>query len=215
MKTDLIFGNSPNKIYNILKKQIISGKYPAGKELKIQKISNEFKLSIVPVREAFRMLASEELIKLRTGKSPIIRELTTNQIFEINKIRLALEPLVLEDSIKYHTKYSIKNCLQIIKKDELTSDPLKKADLNNQFHMALLRPSKLKKMFDIISNQFEGITRFTHTMVIEKEFRIKAAHTEHLNIIESIQLKNNKEAKKLLREHIKDSTDRIRSVLTK
>ena len=65
MKTDLIFGDGPNKIYNILKKQIISGKYPIGGELKIQKISNEFKLSIVPVREAFRMLASDELIKLR------------------------------------------------------------------------------------------------------------------------------------------------------
>ena len=176
MKTDLIFGNSPNKIYTILKKQIISGKYPAGKELKIQKISNEFKLSIVPVREAFRMLASEELIKLRTGKSPIIREISTNQIFEINKIRLALEPLVLEDSIKYHTKNSLKTCLQIIEKDQATSDPFKKADLNNQFHMTLLKPTKLKKTFNIISNQFEGITRFTHSMVIEKEFRAKAAH---------------------------------------
>tara|TARA_Y100000590_G_scaffold50458_1_gene53207 strand:+ start:428 stop:1075 length:648 start_codon:yes stop_codon:yes gene_type:complete len=215
MKTDLIFGNSPNKIYSILKKQIISGKYPAGKELKIQKISNEFKLSIVPVREAFRMLASEELIKLRTGKSPVIKEITTNQIFEINKIRLALEPLALEDSIQYHTKDSINTCLQIIKKDQLTSDPLKKADLNNQFHMALLKPTKLKKLFDIISNQFEGITRFTHSMVIKKEFRLKAAHVEHLNIIEAIKIKNNKEAKKLLREHIKDSTNRIRSVLTK
>jgi len=215
MKTNLIFGNSPNKIYNILKKQIISGKYPAGKELKIQKISNEFKLSIVPVREAFRMLASEELIKLRTGKSPIIREISTNQIFEINKIRLALEPIVLEDSIKYHTKDSLKTCLQIIKKDQITLDPLKKADLNNQFHMALLKPTKLKKIFNIISNQFEGITRFTHSMVIEKEFRAKAAHIEHLNIIKAIQVKNNKKAIKLLREHIEDSTNRIRSVLAR
>ena len=40
MKTDLIFGDGPNKIYNILKKQIISGKYPIGKELKIQKIAD-------------------------------------------------------------------------------------------------------------------------------------------------------------------------------
>ena len=215
MKTNLIFGNSPNKIYNILKKQIISGKYPAGKELKIQKISNEFKLSIVPVREAFRMLASEELIKLRTGKSPIIREISTNQIFEINKIRLALEPIVLEDSIKYHTKDSLKTCLQIIKKDQITLDPLKKADLNNQYYMALLKPTKLKKIFNIISNQFEGITRFTHSMVIEKEFRAKAAHIEHLNIIKAIQVKNNKKAIKLLREHIEDSTNRIRSVLAR
>ena len=99
MKTDLIFGDGPNKIYNILKKQIISGKYPIGKELKIQKISDEFKLSIVPVREALRMLASNKLIKLRIGKSPIITGINEKDILEINRIRLALEPLALKDSM--------------------------------------------------------------------------------------------------------------------
>ena len=215
MKTDLIFGDGPNKIYNILKKQIISGKYPIGGELKIQKISNEFKLSIVPVREAFRMLASDELIKLRTGKSPIIKGLKEKEIFEINRIRLALEPIALEDSIQYHTKETINACLQIIKKDKNSSDPIKKADLNNQFHIALLKPTKLKRLFDIISHQFEGITRLTHIMVIKKKFRIKSAHAEHLNIIEAIQNKKNKEATKLLKEHIKDSTKRIHSLLPK
>lgn len=215
MKTDLIFGDGPNKIYKILKKQIIAGKYPIGGELKIQKISNEFKLSIVPVREAFRMLASDALIKLRTGKSPIIRGIKEKEIFEINRIRLALEPMALEDSIQYHTKETIKACLQIIKKDENSSDPIKKADLNNQFHIALLKPTKLKRLFDIISHQFEGITRLTHIMVIKKKFRIKSAHAEHLNIIEAIQNKKNKKATMLLKEHIKDSTKRIHSVLPK
>ena len=49
-------------------------------------------------------------------------------------------------------------------------------------------------------------------MVIKKKFRIKSAHVEHLNIIEAIQNKKAKEAKKLLKEHIKDSTNRIHSV---
>ena len=45
----------------------------------------------------------------------------------------------------------------------------------------------MKRLFDIRSHQFEGITRLTHIIVIRKDFQIKAAHSEHLNIVKAIQ----------------------------
>jgi DNA-binding GntR family transcriptional regulator len=51
-------------------------------------------------------------------------------------------------------------------------------------------------------------------MVIRKDFQIKFAHSEHLNIVKAIQDKKNSEAIKLLKGHIEDSTKRIKSLLS-
>ncbi len=69
--TLLNYGDGPRAIYEVLKQQIISGKLEAGSELKIMTLANELGVSIVPIREAIRILATEDLVVLRPRRSPI------------------------------------------------------------------------------------------------------------------------------------------------
>jgi len=58
-------------------------------------------MSRTPVREAINRLASEGLLKIIPGRGAIIAELTIEDFKEINDLRLVLEPLAAETSIKY------------------------------------------------------------------------------------------------------------------
>ena len=59
------YGDGPQAIYEEIKQRIITGELKGGSELKIMPLANDLGVSIVPVREAIRILAAEDLIILR------------------------------------------------------------------------------------------------------------------------------------------------------
>ena len=113
------YGDGPSAIYDQIKERILSGELHGGDEIKIQSLAEQLGVSIVPVREAIRMLASDKLIELRPRRSPVVAALDESELLEINQIRLALEPLVLVSAIDHHTPETINSCRRIVKLDEM------------------------------------------------------------------------------------------------
>ena len=140
MEQILKYGDAPKLIYGILKKRIIAGNLVAGSELKIMSLAKEMDMSIVPLREAIRMLAAEKLIELRPRRSPIVARIDENDLVEMNQIRQALEPLVLANAVPLHTDETLKSCRDILKRDSKSTDPWEKVELNKAFHLAILGP---------------------------------------------------------------------------
>ena len=82
----LNYGDGPQAIYEELKQRIISGQLAAGSELKIMPLAGELGVSIVPVREAIRILAAENLVTLRPRRSPVIA-LTSSPVKSVKPVR--------------------------------------------------------------------------------------------------------------------------------
>ena len=100
-------GDVPQLVYKHLKEQILSGELLAGEPVKIDQIREEIGTSIVPVREAIRMLAGEGLMEMRPRRSPIVAPLDFAEFADVATIRMALEPYLLKLATPNHTKESL------------------------------------------------------------------------------------------------------------
>lgn len=211
--TFLNYGDGPRAIYEALKERIISGELPAGSELKIMPLANELGVSIVPVREAIRILAAEDLIELRPRRSPVIAKLDQRDLVEINRIRRALEPLVLDDAVGRHSEGTLARCKVLLDEDRTCTDLWQKVELNKEFHLALLAPSVMRRTISIIADQYVGMTRITHVMVMKHPEMIDAHDAEHEAVFEAVRTRETARAVSLMEKHIDRATERVGALL--
>lgn len=214
MKQLVNYGDGPKVIYEILKRQIIAGELKAGCELKIMPLAKEMDISIVPLREAIRMLASEKLVELRPRRSPIIARLDVRDLIEMNQIRGALEPIVLADAVLRHTPDTLRECRDNVDLTRRTTNPWEVVELNKMFHLSLLGPSRLQRCLDIISNQYDGIARLSQFRVVLHRNQLGKLYVEHAAILDAVEARNVDLAVSLMNDHILSATDRAKTELT-
>ena len=209
----LNYGDGPRAIYEVLKERIIAGELEGGSELKIMSLASELGVSTVPVREAIRILAAEDLIILRPRRSPVVAKVDQRDLVEINRIRGALEPFVLEDAVPRHTQDTLAGCGSLLEQDRTCGDLWEKVELNRQFHLALLAPSPFDRTISIISDQYVGLARLTHFLVMNEPGLVDPHHAEHEAILNAVRETDVALAVTLLREHIDRATGRARDLL--
>ncbi|MBE1284533.1 MAG: FCD domain-containing protein [Rhodobacteraceae bacterium] len=214
MKSIINYGDGPKAIYEILKRQIIAGELKPGEELKIMPLAKEMDISIVPLREAVRMLAAEKLVELRPRRSPIIARLDVRDLVEMNQIRGALEPIILADAVERHTPKTLAACEKVLKRTLKVKDPWEMVELNKDFHLTLLGPTRMQRSLDIISDQYDGIARLTQFRVITHEDQLGKLHEEHARILEAAKRGDVDGAVAEMTRHIDQATNRAANELT-
>lgn len=81
--------------YRHLLTGIRTGRFRAGTRLIPEEIASEIGMSRMPVREAFRRLATEGLVLIRPNRGCVVAGLTTEEIYEVFEIRSVLEGLAV------------------------------------------------------------------------------------------------------------------------
>ncbi|MBN8236345.1 GntR family transcriptional regulator [Halobacillus kuroshimensis] len=95
------------RVASELRIRIIAGLIESGSKLSENQMATEFSVSRSPVREALKLLASENLIRLeRMGA--VVLELSEKEIQEIYDVRLLIETFVFERLVKMDTAELVK-----------------------------------------------------------------------------------------------------------
>lgn len=209
----LQYGDGPKAIYDAVKEKILSGELAGGSEVKIQALADDMGVSIVPVREALRMLASDGFIDIRPRRSPVVSSIELADVLEINQIRQALEPLALEAAVENHTPETLEACRAVVAEDEQAEDLWHKVELNRRFHLALLEPAAQPRVLRLIEDQYDGISRFAQFLVVGSGVFEGAPHREHQRLLEAVERRDAAEAVALMGEHLAASTERVRAAL--
>ena len=209
----LQYGDGPQAICGNLRMRILSGEISSGSELKIQALAEEFGVSVMPVREALRMLATEGLVELRPRRSPLVAMPDIAEILEINEIRQALEPLALASAIDGHSRKSLAACRRIVDADRECEDRWKKVELNRKFHKSLLETSKKSRLLQAIEAQYGTMSLLAQYLVVRDNFVVGMPHAEHEAILGAVEERNTEKAIALLRNHISQSSERLEKAL--
>lgn len=96
-----------------LRMRIISGMIESGTILSENKLAADFAVSRSPVREALKVLASENIIRLERMGAVVIG-LTEKEIEEIYDVRLLIETFVFERLVKMDTSELVKELSKIL-----------------------------------------------------------------------------------------------------
>lgn len=127
-------------VVEALREQILSGAIPPGERLVEGRLSEEFGVSRMPVREALRHLASEGLVTIEPRRGASVTSFSAEQMRELVEVRATLEGLNAKLAAKRHDEQQIAELSRILEEGTRlaeSDDVATTTRLNQRFHDAL------------------------------------------------------------------------------
>jgi DNA-binding GntR family transcriptional regulator len=190
-------------VFDTLKKRIISGEVEPGTELVISRISDEFSVSPIPVREALKTLASEGLVEIEPHKSAKVSEFNLEKLHQIITIRAGLEGYAARLAVLHINELHFKALENMVKnmKEAMQKEDIKSFNTNNlKFHRYLYQIPPYPMLYEMIIKVWDG-GKWTRSVFALSPIRMKKSIQEHTGILEALRDRDEDKVEKLVREH--------------
>ena len=182
----------------------MNGRYQENDELREAAIGEELGVSRTPVREAFRQLELEGLIRIVPNKGAYVTGISSSDVADIYEIRSLLEGLCA----RWATKRISKETIEEMEENILLSEfHLSKGhydqltELDNKFHMLLYEACESKMLIHLLKDFHQYVQKERQQTLSDTE-RSKASIAEHKSIMEAMRDGNAKLAEELADKHI-------------
>ncbi len=190
-------------VFDTLKKRIISGEVEPGTELIISRISEEFNISPIPVREALKTLASEGFVEIEPHKSAKVAEFNLEKLHQIITIRAGLEGYAARLAVLHINELQFKALENIVKnmKEAMVKEDAESFNTDNlKFHRHLYQIPPYPMLYEMIIKVWDG-GKWTRSVFAISPIRMKKSIEEHTRILEAIKDRDEDRVEKLVRDH--------------
>lgn len=193
-----------DKIYELLRKRIFNGNYKIGEKLVENDIATQMRVSRTPIREAFRKLETEGLVKHIPRKGIFVKGLDRQDIIEIYSIRSVLEGLAARSAAENISDKEIEKLKFLINNMQ---DALKKGEIEifksccSSFNEVIRNASKMPRLNKMIS-QLKEYTEETREVTLADNERRQDVFHEHDAIFAAIINNNPEKAEEVTKSHI-------------
>lgn len=148
--------NLSNQVYDYIIKSIIDGKLVFGQIVNIREIANELNISPMPVREAIKRLAFENIIQINPRSNCIIKVPKKKNVLELFEMRELIEVYALRKYFSNKIKRDFSYLRDLVKEmdsnKEESDDPIINRELINLdtlYHAEIVSLAKNKSMLKI------------------------------------------------------------------
>lgn len=197
------------RVLDVIRNRIVSGEVPADAVLNQSVLARELSVSRIPVRDAFRVLAAEGLLRIANGQGRVT-PMSVAELQEIYEIRGALEPLA--------TRIGLSNVgrAQIIVMERLMEEmhAAGEADdfpvwlhANASFHRQIYAQSNRWRMIETV----DRLTRETDRYLwLHRDAWVKGeVDEEHARILEAARAHDADEVESATLDHLRHAHDLI------
>ena len=140
--------------YETLRAQILSGVLAPGASLVQTTLAEQLNISMTPIREALRDLATEGLVTQSPHRGAIVTVVDVVDALEINAIRLTLEPRAAAEAVLVISDEDLRIAQQLHDRLATASDEEFIA-LNREFHAHLLAATPSRRLRGILTSLLE------------------------------------------------------------
>ncbi|EWG10290.1 GntR family transcriptional regulator [Cytobacillus firmus] len=187
------------KVCNVIREAIIRGDFKPGERLKQSDLAEKMGVSRMPVREAFRKLESEGLIKLEPHKGAVVKSISIKDIEEIYALRSELEKMAVYQSVDLLTDEDINQLSSLVAEMEKADDADTFVQYNIDFHRLLVKRCNWERLNSFIGTLWNGLPQQTPHLLTGQ---IETSNTEHRKILEAVVKKDKETAANIVSEHI-------------
>ncbi len=205
--------NEVNRAYTFLRDQTINFGFPPGERINEVKLASGLKMSRAPIREALNRLSVTGLVRFEPGKGFFCRRLSVNEVSELFEVRSDLELSAIEKICINAANKDIHDLYKkwlAIEKNESTLSVDSLVDIDESFHMGLLRLANNNERINFMKNINERI-RFVRQINLETNSRRKKFINEHTQIMEAIVNRDSKQAISLMNYHLGVNSQELKS----
>ncbi|SKA16886.1 GntR family transcriptional regulator [Consotaella salsifontis] len=199
-------------IYSDLKGRILSGELKAETRLKIRELATLYGSSDIPVREALKELAAENLIEMSPHKGSVVKNLSFKEMRDMLEVREVLEPLAAKLAAEHATPELVAALKAINAKCVWLAqegDYLEYSDANREFHR-LITESCGNDYINKIMSELLRVQLYTKTVFDLFPDIIESSLKEHREIIELIEHGSGDEVYNLILKHKRRAYNKLR-----
>ena len=205
------------QISSYIKKAIFEGKFLPGLRLKEDYIIKWLEVSRTPIREAFRLLEAEGVVKIISNRGVFVNLITVEELDDFFELRSVLELYCIR---KFISIFEEKNMHDL---EELTNDMIEsisKKDYSMYFNISLSfhryfitnsNNSSMNSIYSLIENSI----RCAQFVLDKSEAYYKRNIREHIQIIEAIKARDTNRAEDILRRHLETGYQIMKNNLMK
>ena len=203
--SDLI--SSVELVYQRTRKAILTGDYAPGSPLRLQELAARNGVSMIPVREALRMLESEGFVESVPNRGARVAPLSMDDMLDVYRTRITLELEALRQAVPNTTPAVLTKARRLNKKIVRQFEQKGYADYEDHraFHFTLYEPSGSKWLMRLIAIVWDHTERYRRQG--SSAVTPQSARVEHELIIERIEAGNVQGAIEALKLHLEHSVN--------
>jgi DNA-binding GntR family transcriptional regulator len=191
--------------YAELRRRILDGRLPAGARLLLRPLADELGVSVMPIRDAIRLLERDGLVTVNSHRSATVTEIARDAVVESVGVRMWLEVLAVREATPHHTAATLAAAERALADAERTAasgKALEYARANRAFHNALEAPASesLRALIDELWDRMWQARRSLSLFVLDPG-RIDGAQDEHRELYEAVARGDAEAATAAMAEH--------------
>ncbi len=195
---------------------ILAGEFNPNDKLGEAAIAERLKVSRGPVREAFRALSQEGLVRIEKNRGVSVRQVSVEEADEIYELRAGLDEMIGRLAAQRITKDQVKQLHGLINAME---EAARKRDvdtyypLNFKFHDTLASFTGNQTLLATYRRVVKELHLYRRQALARSQDSFQISIREHAEIVAALGNHDQKRAARLLFEHATESQHRLRDVV--
>jgi DNA-binding GntR family transcriptional regulator len=191
--------------YTALREAIIHGELAPGERVVIDDLARRFDVSIIPIREALRLLESEGLIVSVAHTGTTVAPVSRQLVVEVFALLEGLETVSARAAATAATASDLAALGRLVTRMDralAAGRPSAWAALNTEFHLAISRLSGMPMVDQMLRralDHWDRVRRFFFTGVFSR--RADAAQREHHRMLAQLEARDVEGIEETMRRH--------------
>lgn len=180
-------GGRQSTILDELRRVILSGDAPPNTAIPLNEVAEIFGVSRIPVRESLKTLIGERLVDHRPNLGYTVAQLTSAELREMYIVREVLESAALSTAALSATDSDREVAIEasrVLEQSITVDDPREYHRRSREFHMALTRPSRMKRLLHMLESAW-NITEPVQPMVHVAGADRASLHSDHAAMLDA------------------------------
>jgi DNA-binding GntR family transcriptional regulator len=205
-------GTLSQRVYQALKKDIITGQYQPGEALSEKALAKRYRGSRTPVREAAVRLQQEHLMRIVANRGYFITQITIQWVNEIYEFRAAVEGASAEVAAqKNWDQATLDRLAQLASTEHKVDDRasyVRFIEADTEFHNSIAQLTRNPLLIRAVADMRSQMERIMYAS-IDAGYYGELPVSEHRCIVEAIQNRDAVLARKRMCDHIYISKDKV------
>jgi len=199
-----------DQAYALLHDKIIKQELVSGQQINLRQIASEYKVSIMPIRDALMRLVNKGLVVNKPRVGYFVRSFSKREIEEIMETRVMFETYYLEKYFDNLDKPTLEQVLQSHENHDKTTLPRETFDrFDTILHDCIIDAATNQFIKEKYNNLLSVFFLFRY-LNLE---RYSQAYDEHKRLIRTILRGERRKSVEILTDHINGATSMILSNL--
>jgi DNA-binding GntR family transcriptional regulator len=202
------------RAYERIRERITTLELKPGSPINEQALAKDLDMGLVPVREALKLLAHDNLIVITPRHGLYVTDVNVPDLDQLSEARLTLEGLSARLAARRATDDDLM-VLEALRQEQASTpaeDSRRLFDVDHKFHQAIAQAAHNKYVADSLERLF-GLSQRLWYLALPGLSSLPTAVEKHLELVEAIKDRDEDRAEEIMRQHVAEFYAQVRDIL--